>query len=162
MAVRYIGEGSPQKRLEDILRLHKGLDYLYVQVIEEAKKCEYFDIIMGSIMHLRYQLDIDYLSQILLTLNEHLMSPGIHIALRRCHSILVIPNDNSKIEPYHASLRDFLTNKSRLETLFQAPATCHGWLMFGCLSAITRAFSDGHSCTGILSCLFLLVYRRCQ
>jgi len=142
-AVRYIGEGSPQKRLEDILRFHNGLDYLYVQVIEEAKKWEYFDIVMGSIMHLRYQLDIDSLSQILLTLNEYLTSPGIRIALCRCHSILVIPNNNSQIEPYHASLRDFLTDKSRSETLFQAPATCHGWLMFGCLSAITRAFSDG-------------------
>jgi len=142
-AVRYIGEGFPQKRLEDILRFNKGLDYLYVQVIEEAKKWEYFDIVMGSIMYLRYQLDIDCLSQILLTLNEYLTSPGIRITLRRCHSILVIPNDNSKIEPYHASLRDFLTDKSRSETLFQAPAMCHGRLMVGCLSAITRAFSDG-------------------
>jgi hypothetical protein len=142
-AVRYIGEGSPQKRLEDILKLYKGLDYLYAQVIEEATQWDCFDLVMGSIMYLRHQLDINDLSRILLTLDEHLTSTGIRIALRRCHSILVIPNDNSMIEPYHASLRDFLTDKSRSETLFQAPATCHGRLMFGCLSAITRAFSDG-------------------
>jgi len=143
-AVRYIGEEcSPQKRLKDVLKLHKGLDYLYVQVIEEAKKWDYFDIVMGSIMYLRYPLGIDDLSRILLALNEHLTSPDIRIALRRCHSILVIPNDNSEIKPQHASLRDFLTDQSRSETLFQAPAICHGQLMFGCLSAITRAFIDG-------------------
>ena len=143
-AVRYIGgEGSPQTRLKDVLNLYTGLDYLYAQVIKEAKKWDYFDTVMGSIMYLRYQLGIDDLSRILLALNEHLTSSDIRIALRRCHSILVIPNDNSGIKLCHASLRDFLTDQSRSETLFQAPAICHGRLMFGCLSEITRAFSDG-------------------
>ena len=143
-AVRYIGgDGLPQQRLENVLKSHKGLDSLYVQVIEEAKKQDHFDIVLGGIMYLRYQLKIDDLSRILLPLNEYLTSPSIRITLRRCHSILVIPDDNSKIELYHASLRDFLTNDTRSRTLFRAPAMCHGWLLFGCLSAITRAFSDG-------------------
>jgi hypothetical protein len=107
-AVRYIGgEGSPQKRLEDILKLHKGLDYLYAQVIEEAMKGDNFDIVMGSIMYLR------------------------------------IPGDDTEIQSYHASLRDFLTDKSRSNTLVYPPATSHGQLMVACLKAITRAFNDG-------------------
>ncbi len=143
-AVRYIGgEGFPPERLEDILKLHEGLDYLYTQVIDEAMKWDNFDIVMGSLVYLRYQLNINDLSRILLAFNKHLTSPGIRFALRRCHSILVIPDNNTQIEPCHASLRDFLTNQSRSGTLFHAPATCHGQLMFGCLSAITRAFSDG-------------------
>ncbi len=142
-AVRYIGgEGYPVKRLEDVLKLHKGLDILYKQVIEEATKWDNFDIVIGGLMYLRYPLNIDDLSGILLTLDKHLTSPGILIALRRSHSILAIPEDNSPIKSYHASLRDFLTDQSRSGPLFCSPPTCHGRLMFACLSEITRAFDN--------------------
>ena len=143
-AVRHIGdsEGYPSKRLEEVLKLHKGLDPLYAQVIDEARKQDCFDIVMGSIMYLKSPLSVNDLSTILLTLNKHLTPPGIFSALRRCHSILSIP-EGSTINPYHASLRDFLTDKSRSTTLFLAPATCHGQLMLGCLSAITRASREG-------------------
>jgi len=143
-AIRYIGgEGSPQKRLEHVLILHEGLDYLYAQAIEEAMKGDSSDIVMGSLMYLRTQLNIDDLSQILLPLDEYLTSPGIRIALRQCHSIPVILNHNSPIKPYHASLRDFPTGQSRSGTPFDSPAACHRRLLFECLSAITKAFSDG-------------------
>ena len=143
-AVRYIGdsEGNPSKRLEEVLELHKGLDSLYVQVIDEARKQDCFDIVMGSIMYLKYPLSVADLSIILFTLNKHLTPSGILSALRRCHSILSIP-ERSTINPYHASLRDFLTDHSRATTLFLAPAMCHGRLMLACLSAITNAFREG-------------------
>ena len=143
-AVRHIsGKGSPENRLEDVLKLHKGLDNLYTQVIEEASEWDYFRVVMGSLLYLRHPLSINDFSSILHPLNGHLTNSGIRFALGGCHSILSITNDRSAIEPYHASLRDFLTDQSRSQTLFYPPATSHGRLMFGCLSAITRAFNDG-------------------
>ena len=143
-AVRYIRdpEGYPSKRLEEVLKFHKGLDPLYAQVIEDARKRDCFDIVMGSIMYLKSPLSVDDLSTILFTLNKHLTTTGILSALRRCHSILSIA-EGKTINPHHASLRDFLTDKSRSTTLFLAPATCHGRLMVACLSVITRAYRDG-------------------
>ncbi|KAF8226611.1 hypothetical protein L208DRAFT_1406822, partial [Tricholoma matsutake] len=143
-AVRYIsGEGNPKKRLADVLELHKGLDPLYTQVIGEAKKWDYCDIVMGTLMHLRYPLPIDELSTVLLTYDNSLESDGIRFALDGCHSIVIIPRDNTEIKFHHASLRDFLTDQSRSNTLFYTPAMSHGQLMVGCLGAITRSFSDG-------------------
>ena len=142
-AVRYIdGEGPPQDRLESVLKLHNGLDNLYDQVIREARKWDYFDIVMGSILYLRYPLNIDDLSSTLIALDDRLSSFNIRIALRRCHSVLVIEND-TPIESYHASLRDFLTDHSRSGTLSHTPATCHGRLMLACLKVITKAFDNG-------------------
>ena len=99
---------------------------------------------MGSLMYLKSPLSVDDLSGILFTLNRHLTRHGILSALRRCHPILSIAEGRT-INPYHASLRDFLTDQSRSTTLFLAPATCHGQLMLGCLSAITMAFRVGES-----------------
>ena len=145
-AVRYIGdsESYPSKRLEEVLELHKGLDPLYAQVIEEARKQDCFDVVMGSIMYLKSPLSVDDLSSILFAFNKYLTTPGILSALRRCHSILSIVEGRT-INPYHSSLRDFLTDQSRAMTLFLAPAMCHGRLVLGCVSAITRAFRDGTS-----------------
>ena len=145
-AVRYIrGKGYPQTLLEDVLELHNGLDPLYAQVIEVAKEWKYFDAVMGAIMYLQYPLGADSLSAVLVNVDKCLEGPVIRSALNGCHSILVIPGNNEVIESYHASLRDFLTNKSRsntdFHTLFYDPAISHGQLMVGCLEAITRAFT---------------------
>ncbi|KAF8240334.1 hypothetical protein L208DRAFT_1384873 [Tricholoma matsutake] len=65
-AVRYIsGEGNPKKRLADVLELRKGLDSLYTQVIGEARKWDYCDI----------------LSMVLLTYDNSLEGDGIRFAL---------------------------------------------------------------------------------
>jgi DNA polymerase III delta prime subunit len=142
-AVRYIGGGdSPKMLLEDVLKLHKGLDPLYTQVIEVARERKHFDIVMAAIMHLRYSLTINELSVVLLTIDNGLDGPAVRFALAGCRSILNVPGDNTEIKSYHASLRDFLTNQSRSNILFYAPATSHGQLMVACLSTITRAFSD--------------------
>ncbi len=143
-AVRHIsGKGSPENRLEDVLKRHKGLDNLYIQVIEEASEWDYFGTVMGSLLYLRYPLSVGDLSIILHPLHRHLTTSGIHCALEGCHSILAITDDHTAIEPYHASLRDYLTDQQRSQTFFHPPATSHGQLMFACLSAITRAFDDG-------------------
>ena len=147
-AVRYIsGKGYPKTLLENVLELHKGLDPLYAQVIKAAKEWNDFDTVMGAIMYLRYPLGADNLSEVLVNVDKRLEGPAIRSALNGCHSILVIPGNDEVIESYHASLRDFLTNKFRSNTdfytLFYNPAMSHGQLMVGCLEAITRAFSDG-------------------
>jgi hypothetical protein len=111
--------------------------------VEEAKKHKFFDIVMGSILYIRFPLSIDHLSGILLTVDKYLTASGILFVLRRCHSVLAIA-EGETIVPYHASLRDFMTDESRASTLFLAPATYHGRLMLACFSAITRAFSDGN------------------
>ena len=98
---------------------------------------------MGSLLYLQYPLSVDDLSSILHALHRHLTTLGIHCALGGCHSILAIKNDCDAIEPYHASLQDFLTDQSWSQNLFHPPAASHGRLMFACLSAITRAFNDG-------------------
>jgi RecA/RadA recombinase len=163
-AVRHIGgKGAPEKRLEDVLKLHKGLDNLYIQVVEEASEWDYFSIVMGSLLYLRRPLSVHDLFTILHPLYRHLTMPVIRSALDGCHSILAITNDdNTAIESYHASLRDFLTDHSRSQTLFRPPATSHGRLAFACLSAITRAFNDGQPAPKYAliswyhhSCLFL-------
>jgi hypothetical protein len=123
-AVQYIGDrnGSPKKKLETVLRVYRGLDPLYRQVIGDAQKSEHFDTVMGSLMHLREPLAIDDLSKLLgLDVSE------VRLALAGCHSILVIPEDDGEsVRPYHASLRDFLTNKERSQDLYYAPAKSSG------------------------------------
>ena len=143
--VRYIGgKGYPQTLLEDVLKVHDGLDPLYFQVFREAKKWKYFDIVMGALMHLRYPLPINKFSQVLFDGNKPLEVHDILFALGGCHSILVIPEDDTKeIIPYHASLRDFLADQSRSKDLFYTPAMSHAQLMLGCFQAITRAFNNG-------------------
>jgi hypothetical protein len=138
--VQYIGDrkGSPQKKLEIVLKAHKGLDPLYRQVIEDAQGCEHFDIVMGSLMHLREPLTIDCLSKLLgLDVSEFRM------ALDGCHSILVIPEDDHDfVRPYHASLRDFLTSEERSQGLYYAPSRYHSMLMIKCVENIAGACTN--------------------
>ncbi|KAI6043169.1 hypothetical protein EDC04DRAFT_2653553 [Pisolithus marmoratus] len=140
-AVRYIlRQGSSITRLEKVLNLHNGLDPLYAQVVEDAKEWDYFDIVMGSLMYLRYPLGIDELCKILHASGRRLGIHEIRNALAGCHSILRIPEDGAEdIGFCHPSLRDFLTDEHRSKELFYAPARCHGQLMVNCLKAIDGA-----------------------
>ncbi|KAF8715595.1 hypothetical protein AX14_012573 [Amanita brunnescens Koide BX004] len=152
-AVLYIGgEGYAEERLKNVLQLHKGLDSLYDQVIREAKRWDHFNIVMGSLLYLRYQLTVNELSTVLLNVNSCLNSPVICFALGGCHSILTIPaNFNTEIKFGHASLQDFLTDQTRSGSgspfpspnVFYAPTMSHAQLLVGCLRAITRAFNNG-------------------
>jgi hypothetical protein len=92
-AVQYIGDGkgSPQIKLQRVLRMHKGLDPLYAQVITDAQESEHFDTVMGSLMHLRQPLTVGDLFKLFgLDVSE------IRMTLDGCHSILVIPEDDNK------------------------------------------------------------------
>jgi hypothetical protein len=149
-AVQYICDSGPDKRstpatrLKYVLEGHVGLDSLYFQVIEEAKKSQLFDLFIGSLMYLRYSLSIDELSEVLLDdKDKSLSSKKVRSALSGCHSILIIPDDNAReIRSYHASLRDFLTDQSRSTHLFYAPAISHSPLMVRCFKVITRSVHD--------------------
>jgi hypothetical protein len=143
-AVRHIkGKGAPDNQLKDVLKLHNGLDDLYIQVIKEAMEWACCDIVLGCLMYFRYPLSINDLFTNLHAVDGRLTSQGVSYALNGCHSILAIPNFDTPIEPHHASLRDFLIDPLRSKDLFRAPSPSHGRLMYGCLSAITRAFSNG-------------------
>ena len=146
LAVRCIGgRGYPKTLLKNVLKVRNGLDPLYSQVIEEASNWDHFDVVMGALMYLRYSLPIDKFSEVVFTVNGEPLDPGdICSALAGCHSILAIPDDDTKaITPYHASLRDFLVDQSRSKDLIYTPAMSHAQLMLGCLQAITRAFNKG-------------------
>jgi hypothetical protein len=136
-AVQYIGDGkgSPQIKLQRVLKMQKGLDSLYAQVITDAQESEHFNTIMGSLMHLRRLLTVGDLSKLFgLDVSE------IRMALDGCRSILVIPEDDDQsVRPYHASLRDFLTSHERSGSLFCASAEFHHMLMIQCLKNITGA-----------------------
>jgi hypothetical protein len=117
------------------------VDALYAQVIADALEYEDFSIVMGALMHLAGTIPIRGLSQLL-----GLSTIDIRISLDRCHSILVIPdNDSQCIRPYHASLWDFLTNKERSQSLFCPPSVSHLKLMVGCVNDLTQACkTDSH------------------
>ncbi|KAF8651133.1 hypothetical protein AX14_008497 [Amanita brunnescens Koide BX004] len=101
----FVWKGYPQMLLEDVVKVHDGLDPLYSQVIREAKGRRYFGIVMGALMHLGYLLPIDKFSQVLFDFDKPLEVHDVLFALGGCHSILAIPEDHTKaIEPYHASL----------------------------------------------------------
>jgi len=88
----------------------------------------------------------------------------IRTALNRCHSVLIVPDDDNKdIQPYHASLRDFLTSQGRSLAFFCAPAEFHAKILIACLKAITGGFRGNdkphkyacimwyHHCSSLLS-----------
>jgi hypothetical protein len=139
--VKYIGDGdeAPQEKLRKALERHAGVDPLYTQVITDARRSSNFDNVMGSLMYFRSPLPIDQIAVLL-----ELSAPQIRMALDRCRSILVIPDqDTETIRPYHASLRDFLTDHHRAQGLWCGPANCHALLAVQCLKAITNAYRSG-------------------
>jgi hypothetical protein len=88
-------------------------------------------------MYLREPIPILELAQLLqLDVSE------IRSALDACHSVLIIPNnDDESIRPYHASLRDYLTDRECSNDAFCDPARFHTSITVACL----RAASDSRS-----------------
>jgi hypothetical protein len=134
--VRFVDDdehGLPQEKLENVLKIHTGVDSLYGQIIFEARKYRHFDQVMGSLMYLHRPLSISQLAELL-----HLQAAHIHQAMQGCHSILTVPdNNNDPIRTYHASLRDFLTNYDRSQRHFLDPVKCHALISTRCLEVIT-------------------------
>jgi NACHT domain len=118
--VKYVGQGDddlPDKKLEAVRRINPGIDPLYKQVLSAALRSRNSRQVIGSVMLLRRSLKISALAQLL-----QLTSAELRYALRGCHSILIIPDeDDSDIKSYHASLRDFLIDHDRSQDYFIDP-----------------------------------------
>jgi hypothetical protein len=125
---------DPRRKLKIALKLHKGLDSLFEQVLCDAKERRHFDRVLGAVVFLQGNPNIRSMRE-LLQLDS---VDDIRFALRGCLSILVVPDDNwDYVRPYHTSLRDFLTNHDRWGDWFFDPVECNGPVLMSCIKLIT-------------------------
>ena len=128
--VKYVGQGDglPGEKLEAVRRINPGIDPLYKQVLSAALQTPNSRQVIGTFMLLRRTLKISALAQLL-----QLTLPALRHALRGCHSILIIPDEDDKdIQRYHASLQDFLTDRHRSHEYF-VDQEQHETITQGCL-----------------------------
>ncbi|KAF8226432.1 hypothetical protein L208DRAFT_1407070 [Tricholoma matsutake] len=114
--VKFISDKTdyPQERLQTAMMTHSGVDPLYHQVLSAAQKFKYSERVIGTIIYLRYPLIIRELGQLL-----QLPLGCIHLALCGCQSVFEF------VCPYHASLREFLTDCNRAGEQFFDPQVYH-------------------------------------
>jgi hypothetical protein len=138
--VNFVNDGRdlPHRKLEAALKIHVGLDPLYIQVLRTASRSSHFSRIFETIMTVTEQLsvvDLAYLFQI--------DTGDVIHALLGVQSILVVPeNDESPIRPFHTSLRDFLTTKARSNELFINPPVRHLSIASDCLAVMAVHHGD--------------------
>ena len=141
------GNGLPQQKLQEVMQVNEGVDPLYNQILLKAQECPHFEEVMGTVLFLRQPLTIHGLEQLL-----HLESGGVRLALQKCQSIFVIPDDDDdgSPQPYHASLRDFLTNRERAEMHLLESGQCHIALLVNCMKLIEAQLEkDEKDCIGL-------------
>ena len=110
----------PHKALQQLLEAN-SLDSLYEQVLSSASWTEGFCQILGTIMILKDNKSISFLSSLLSLQHEEVICELLQV-----QSVIKIPgDDNEPIMLYHTSLRDFLTIKSRSEQYFIDPPLQH-------------------------------------
>lgn len=132
--VNFVDNGSdlPHRKLAAALADHAGLDLLYTQVLQSARRSSHFLRIFETIMAVGNPLsvaDVVYLCWVE-------VGDVIH-ALLGVHSILYVPkNDELRIQPFHRSLGDFLTTRARSNDLFIEPSIRHLSVASDCLKAI--------------------------
>ncbi|KAF8224783.1 hypothetical protein L208DRAFT_1409552, partial [Tricholoma matsutake] len=140
--VKFIADNTdhPQVRLQMAMMTHSGVDPLYHQVLSAARKFKYSERVIGTIIYLRYSLTISALGQLLQ------LQPGlIHLALRGCHSVFVVPDTNwESVRPYHASLRDFLTDCNWAGEHYFDPQVYHVSILVDCLQSIENQEGGEH------------------
>ena len=139
--VRYVEDGreSPQVKLRKALRLQQGVDPLYHQVVSEARHGKDFHRIIAALVFLRYPLPMIELARFF-----RMDVSYIRTTLTPCCSVLMIPEDDlGSIRPYHASLRDFLTDEGRSRDCFCDPARSHASITIQCLQAVTESLGSG-------------------
>ena len=142
---------EPKRRLRLIVALpdntsregRAGIDPLYTQVLTHAfsgiKRVTVFASlrrVLGAVVLAFNPLSRAQISGIL-GLDESL----IVTTLRRLHSVLLIPNEDSKaIRVFHKSFPDFLQDHSRCSDsrLFIDPAVHHGDMALGCLELLKK------------------------
>ncbi|KAJ7590180.1 hypothetical protein C8J56DRAFT_1139952 [Mycena floridula] len=139
--VRFIDDkyGDPRRNLETAKRMHKGLDSLYKQVLEDAKSYPNFALVIGTFAFLRGEIQLYVIHSLL-----HLESDeDVHLALRGCFSIMILPKSNRQtIQPHHTSLLDFLTDSNRHQYQFFKSATVHQHILFSCITHIFHWLQD--------------------
>ena len=132
--LKFVGSerGFPDEKLKSTLKLHPGLDSLYRQVIEDAPRDHPYETVIGAIPLLRIRFSAERLGLFL-----HLQVDEILYALQGLEPILDIPEENDQpLQPYHASLHDFLTDHSRSKDFFINPAKQHFSITLLCLRII--------------------------
>jgi hypothetical protein len=121
--VKFVGARNcnADKRLQEVIKSHKGLDPLFKQVLDNAAEHEDLRHILNFVFFMQKTFSIGKLSQFLLCSSYHIRS-----ALEGTLSILLVPDrDDDYIRPYHASLQDFLTDCNRSGNHFLDFATAH-------------------------------------
>ena len=132
--VKFVADrkGLPQEKLQAAMTTHRGVDPLYDQVLSVAREFDYFRRVVGTIVYLREPLTVPELGQLL-----QLQSGCIRLALRGCQSVFAVPDaEDESIRPYHASLRDFLTDRNRAKDHFLDPQLYHVRTLVDCLQLI--------------------------
>jgi NACHT domain len=124
----------PHEKLQAAMKIHKGVDPLYDQVLSEARQYDYFAQVVGTITYLRYPIALNELGQLL-----QLSSGCIRLGLRGCQSLFIIPDtDQESVRTYHASLGDFLRDHNRAMSHFMDPQEFHISILVHCLQLIGR------------------------
>jgi hypothetical protein len=132
--LKFVGSdrGLPQDKLQTALKLHAGLDSLYTQVLQDAPRNDPFDCVIGAIPLLRIRLSADQLGQLF----GHQANDIVN-GLQGLKPILDIPQVHyNTIQPYHASLHDFLTDIKRSNDFFIDPVKQHFSIMLSCLRIV--------------------------
>ncbi|KIK01532.1 hypothetical protein K443DRAFT_98399 [Laccaria amethystina LaAM-08-1] len=124
------GDLVPHRALEKLLATGvNGLDSLYEQVLSSASWSGDFCQILGTIMVLKDNKSISFLSSLLSLQHEEVIC-----GLLQVQSIIMIPGDDDEpVVFYHTSLRDFLTIQSRSKQYFIDPSLQHLHLAIHCL-----------------------------
>jgi len=135
--VKYVGQGPglPQRKLEAVRKIHAGIDPLYKQVLSATMQDSNSRSVIGTLMLLRRPLKIEAMAELL-----QLTSADIRDALRGCHSVLIIPDVNEEIKPYHASLRDFFVDPDRSKDYFIDPLH-HETITLSCLHVMVSGLA---------------------
>ncbi|KAJ7575761.1 hypothetical protein C8J56DRAFT_837880, partial [Mycena floridula] len=138
--VRFIDDKyeHPRKRLEIAKHIHKGLDSLYIQVLQEAKNYTNFELVIGAVALLHDNRDIRSFPSLLQLESVE----DVQWALRGCLSVMIVPHPGKSedwpiIRLHHTSLQDFLTDPARHEGQFFRPATVHEQILDGCIGLIS-------------------------
>ena len=133
--VKFVGgrQGLPQEKLQSAITAHYGVDPLYEEVLSRAQVVSpHFRRVVGTIIYLQQPISIHELGQLLQLSSNH-----IRQALDGCRSIFVVPDiDQQAVLPYHASLKDFLSDVNRANIHFLDPKIYHVSILVDCMQLI--------------------------
>lgn len=126
------GSSLPHITLQSALNIHTGLDPLYHRVLLAAPRYGPFELVLSTIILIQKHLSAEQLGLLL-----GLGTDVINAALAGLGSILIIPEKNDRpIQPFHASLHNFLTDSHRSQEFFINPAIYHTSILLNCLKII--------------------------